>query len=218
MTVEFDHIFICTDIGAPVADRLIAIGLQEGSSNIHVGQGTTNRCFFFHNAMLELLWVHDPVEAQSEVIQRTRLWQRWADRDHFCPFGICLRSTEPVIFSHWDYRPSYLPETLSIKVANNSENITEPMIFQTPFGQRPDQSSPAKTQRLKHSAGLQEITRVEIISPMATNVSPELQVVIDSNQIKLRHGADYGVELGFDSEKQGQRVDLRPELPLQISW
>jgi hypothetical protein len=218
MAVEFDHIFICTDIGAPVADQLISLGLQEGSSRIHVGQGTTNRCFFFHNAMLELLWIHDHAEAQSEVIQRTRLWERWAGRDQFCPLGICLRSTEPVIFANWDYRPPYLPENLSIKIANNSENIVEPMIFQTPFGQRPDQFSPAKAHLLNHPMGLQEITRVEIISPITTTVSPELQAVIDSNQIKLRHGADHGLELGFDNEKQGLRVDFRPVLPLKIIW
>ncbi len=56
MAFELDHLFIMTDINAPVADRLISSGLTEGRSNIHPGQGTANRCFFFHNAMLELLW------------------------------------------------------------------------------------------------------------------------------------------------------------------
>ncbi|MEG3898207.1 MULTISPECIES: VOC family protein [unclassified Microcoleus] len=68
MAFEFDHLFICTDIGAGFADRLVSLGLVEGSSRTHPGQGTANRCFFFHNAMLELLWVHDPEEAKSEPI------------------------------------------------------------------------------------------------------------------------------------------------------
>jgi hypothetical protein len=111
-----------------------------------------------------------------------------------------------------------LGKILLIGASNNSENIFEPMIFQTPFGQRPDQFPPAKAHLLNHQLGLQEITRVEVISPMTTNASPELQAVIDSNQIKLHHGTDHRAELGFDDEQQGQSVDLRPTLPLQISW
>lgn len=30
MTFELDHLFICTDIGAEEADRLVAFGLVEG--------------------------------------------------------------------------------------------------------------------------------------------------------------------------------------------
>jgi hypothetical protein len=41
--MSIDHLFICTDVGAIVADRLVALGLVEGSSNVHPGQGTTNR-------------------------------------------------------------------------------------------------------------------------------------------------------------------------------
>jgi hypothetical protein len=86
MTVEFDHLFICTEVGASAGDRLVEFGIVEGVSRIHSGQGTANRMFFFHNAMLELLWVHNPAETQSELIQRTRLWERWQGRDAVCPF------------------------------------------------------------------------------------------------------------------------------------
>ncbi len=58
--MELDHVFVCTARDAPEAERLRALGLVEGTSNVHHGQGTANRRFFFANAMLELLWVHDP--------------------------------------------------------------------------------------------------------------------------------------------------------------
>jgi hypothetical protein len=216
MKAEFDHLFIFTDIGAPAADRLVTLGLTEGSSRTHPGQGTANRSFFFHNAMLELLWVHNPIEAQSEVIQRTRLWERSENRDRICPFGISLRPTtdppEPAAFPHWDYHPPYLPETLSIAVATNSEVLTEPMLFQIPFGKRPDQLPSAKAQPLDHPIGFREITRVEIITPVATAPSPELQTFLDNNHIKIRNGSKYCIELGFDGERQGQQVDLRSPL------
>jgi hypothetical protein len=222
MGFEFDHLFICTDIGAWEAERLISFGLIEGSSNIHRGQGTTNRRFFFHNAMLELLWVHNPEEAKSEQIHLTRLWERWINRNNgACPFGVCLRpadSSNRVAFSNWVYRPPYLPETISIAVGTNSDVLTEPMLFQIPFGKRPDRYPTEKYQPLKHNVSLYEITRVELISPYANRLSPELQAVIDTNQIKIRAGMDYFVELGFDGEEQHKRVDFRPELPLMINW
>jgi hypothetical protein len=219
---ELDHFFICTDIGAPTANSLVEFGLVEGSSNIHLGQGTSNRRFFFHNTMLELLWVDNPEAAKSEPIRRTRLWERWSDRDRICPFGICLRpskdSGNSVSFSSWAYHPPYLPETVSIAIGTNSEVLTEPMLFQIPFGKLPDQALPERTQPLEHPVGLREITRVEIVRPVATPPSPELQSLVDTQLVNLRVGTDYRLELGFDREVQGQQFDFQPELPLTLSW
>lgn len=223
MTFEIDHIFIWTDIGAIVADRLISLGLIEGSSNIHPGQGTTNRRFFFHNAMLELLWVHDLEEAQSDVIRRTRLGDRWVDRNTgACPFGIAIRpskdSDEISAFSTWDYHPPYLPPTISIRVGNNSEVLTEPFLFQTPFGKRPDRFPPEKVQPIEHRLGLRELTHAVLVSPDVSNLSPEFQALLDTGKITLKKRESYCLELSFDTEKQGQKVDLRPELPLVMKW
>jgi hypothetical protein len=223
MTFELDHLFIWTDIGAHEAERLASFGLVEGTSNTHLGQGTTNRRFFFHNAMLELLWVHNPEEAKSELIRPTRLWERWTNRNNGAfPFGICLRSAlgfgNTVAFSSWAYHPPYLPKALSIKVGKNSDVLTEPWLFQTPFGQRPDQYPVEKSQPLDHGINLHEITRVELISPTANHLSPELQAVVNTNQIKLRVGVKYCMELGFNGEAQGRQMDFRPELPLIMSW
>jgi Glyoxalase-like domain len=229
MSFEFDHLFICTDVGAIAADRLGALGLLEGSANVHPGQGTANRRFFFHNAMVELLWVHDPEEAQSERIRRTHLGERWAQRNAgACPFGICLRSTDraSIAFPHWDFRPPYLPEELSIAVGENSAILTEPMVFQTPFGQRPDQFLGEKAQPLVHPIGWREITRVTLVSPVTDRPSDAWQAVLDTGQVQLEFGAEYCIELGFDDEVQGQRLDCRwsptdrrsSALPLVFSW
>ena len=53
--MEVDHIYICTDYKAPVGDLLKEFGLIEGTSNIHPGQGTANRRFFFHNLVINNL-------------------------------------------------------------------------------------------------------------------------------------------------------------------
>jgi len=56
MTTEIDHIFICTSFGGTEASSLATLGLTEGASNAHPGQGTACRRFFFANGYLELLW------------------------------------------------------------------------------------------------------------------------------------------------------------------
>jgi len=227
MAFEFDHLFICTDPGAVCAKRLMTFGLTEGSPNTHPGQGTANRRFFFHNAKLELLWVCNPTEAQSEVIRRTRLWERWRDRHSgACPFGICLRSVgssgdseNAIAFPSWAYRPPYLSATTSIAIGTNSDKLTEPMLFQTPFGQRPASFPPEKSQPLEHAIELREVTRVELVSPVASDLSSEFQAAIAAtSQLKLRQGTKYLVKLGFDLERQGKQVDFQPDLPLIISW
>lgn len=231
MTFEFDHLFIFTEINAESAEQLISLGFVEGSSNTHPGQGTANRRFFFKNAMLELLWVHNKSEVTSEPIARTHLWERWAKRGAgACPVGICLRSTPgtkpsagevakgTVAFPYWDYKPPYLPETMSIAVGSNSAVISEPMLFQTPFGKRPDQFTAAKLQPLEHAIGVQEITRVTLAGPIDAPLSSALQAVVDTGQLQLRPGPTYCVDIGFDGETQGQQTDLRPGLPLVVHW
>jgi Glyoxalase-like domain len=220
MAFELDHIFILTDVGAAVVDRLVAAGFVEGSGRLHPGQGTANRCFFFHNAMLELLWVHSLEEAQSEPIRRTRLGERWSNRQTVCPFGICWRpvgDAQDIAFASWAYQPPYLPKTVSIAIGMNSAVLTEPMLFQIPFGRRPDQLPVEKAQPMAHPIGLQEITRVTLITPAPHPPSPELQTLIDMRQIQIQAGAAYCLELGFDGETQGKRLDFRPDLPLVVS-
>jgi hypothetical protein len=71
MRFELDHLFVCTAPGGPEAEKLVEFGLHEGPPNRHLGQGTANRRFAFVNAMIELFWVNDASEAQSQSTRRT---------------------------------------------------------------------------------------------------------------------------------------------------
>jgi hypothetical protein len=221
MTLEFDHLFICTEINAPEARALLDFGLTEGTSNRHPGQGTANRRFFFRNAMLELLWVCDSAEVRSPMIAPTHLWERWQNRNcGACPFGFCFRSSGEIKpnlpFSTWDYKPPYLPPSLAIPVGTNADIATEPMLFYLPFGQRPDRNP--QRQPLNHSTKFKEISRVTLITPHTETLSAELQGVIQTNLIQIRGGDRYGLEIGFDGEKQGEKHDFHPKLPLRFCW
>ena len=69
-----------------------------------------------------------------------------------------------------------------------------------------------------HRAGLREVTRVELFSPHANKLSPEMAAVTDAGLVKWRAGPDCLVELGFNGESQGQQADFRPSLPLVFRW
>ena len=220
---ELDHIFVNTSVGAPEAAHLIELGLTEGEPNTHPGQGTADRRFFFHNAMLELLWVADAEEVKSDSIRQTRLWDRWKHPSHgACPFGICFRSEDPlkacVPFPSWEYRPPYLPSPLAINVVTNVDTLTEPMLFYLSFASRPDRAVSSTRQPLRHSAGWREITRVRWVRPSAEALSPELRAVVEAGALGVTQGDSHQLEIGFDAEVRGQRADLRPHLPLVLSW
>jgi hypothetical protein len=222
MPVELDHVFICTAVGAPEADQLIAFGLTEGSPNRHPGQGTANRRFFFENAFLELLWVENPAEAQCDLVRRTGLWERWARRGRdVSPFGVGLRpipGAEAVVpFQAWEYRPPYLPEPLAIHMADNSDRLREPLLFFLEFGRRPNPDDPARRQPREHVAGVQAITRLQIAGQ--AGISPELRSV-EGQCASLRFAAasESLMEIGFDGERKGRTVDFRPTLPLMLRW
>ena len=223
MAVEFYHIFICASRAADEADRLAVFGLSEGAPNTHPGQGTACRRFFFHNGYVELLWVDDPAETQSEAVRPVHLWERWAGRDKgACPFGIGFRPRTShagsLPFPAWEYRPPYLPDSLSIQVASNAKVLTEPMLFYLSFAQRPEAYPNAKRQVLEHTPGLKEVTGIDVVSPHAANRSVALEAVSRAGLARVRTGAGYLLELGFDGEQQGRLADFRPGLPLVFRW
>jgi Glyoxalase-like domain len=220
--LELDHLFVCVDVGAPEAERLVDFGLTEGTRNVHPGQGTANRRFFFRNAFLELLWVHDPVEAQSEPSRPTGLWSRWSQRNSAAsPFAVCLRPARPdskeVPFPSWEYRPSYLPAPKSFYIARDTPR-SEPMWCYLSFGRRPDAADFPAHQPLEHTVGFQEITHVRITTPSADDASQAARIVSGLGMVALANGSEHLLELTFDGGTQGRTKDFRPAPPLVFRW
>jgi hypothetical protein len=219
---ELDHVFVCTGSGAPHASRIGGLGIHEGSRSVHPGQGTSNRRFFFGNAMLELLWVNDEQEASSPLTAPTRLHPRWHERERgACPFGICLRPVEgkgEAPFAGWPYRPRYLPPATQIVVANNSDALAEPMLFWFDAGARPDRYPADRRQPITHPNGVREITRLTWVRPSAAAPSAALAAVIGGGVLSVRDGERHALEIGFDGEPLGRNCDLAPELPISLAW
>ncbi|HEY9887782.1 MAG TPA: hypothetical protein V6D02_05230, partial [Candidatus Obscuribacterales bacterium] len=185
------------------------------------GQGTANRRVFFHNAMLEFLWVRAVAETLTPTIAPLQLAARANHRQTgFSPFGMGLRyaPNAPAIaalpFATWAYRPPYWPPHLQFEVAHTHPH--EPLIFVMPFREtRPDTLPPAKRQPLDHPSGRREITAVRLTVPAAGEPrSPALQALAALGIVTFATGADHCAELTFDHHRRGQRTDFRPGLSL----
>lgn len=221
MSLELDHLFICTSAGAPEVEQLTSLGLTEGQSNLHPGQGTACRRFFFQNAYLEFLWVHDEEEARGVTAESLRLWERWQYRQTgYSPFGLGLRSSRQagdLPFETWAYRPPYLPDPLQIDVAENSDLLAEPLLFHMSFAVRPDEYPPARAQPLEHSPGFREMTGLRISLP-GQKVSKALQAVEKEGLAEFSTGRAHLLEVIFDRGEQDKAIDFRPALPLVLQW
>lgn len=220
MKPAFDHFVLICDPGAPQADALTQLGLVEGSGNVHHGQGTANRRFFFDNAYLELLWVDDLDQSRREPAFRTRLWERWLRRrEGVCPFGIALRPDDPADaeqpppFPTWAYHAPYLPPQVSIGIALATP-LTEPEFLYINFATSPQSKA---REPLDHPLGLRRITHVRVASP-GGGQSQAARTVTALGLASFTTADDCVTELFFDHAAKGQTADLRPALPLILRW
>ena len=222
MAIELDHAFVLTAPGAPVADRLIELGLVEGARNTHPGMGTANRRFFFANKMLELLFVVDEAETRSEPIVPARLWERSRSGETGAsPFGLCLRRTEgerePLPFETWAFKPPFVGPNRDLPAAVGTA-AEEPFVFVTSTSVPPSEYPPDRRQPIDHPAGLREVTDVRVTVRGVNDFSEPLRALERLGIASFQPGPEHLLELTFDRGAQGRSVDLRPELPVVLRW
>ena len=213
MSLALDHAFIMCSSGAPEGDSLVERGFLEGSRNVHPGQGTANRRFFFENFMLELIWVEDPAEANSERTRRTRLWERWAGRDKgLSPFGIIFSAAgadaSPAPFPTWAYRPAYLPPDMTIDIAEGTR-LDEPELYYIPSMRR----DRPRDEPTEHALPIRRILGVEVGLSGIDGVSTPLRAARTAGLLSFVESQDPMLEIRYASES-GEIVDLKPTLPL----
>ena len=213
MTIELDHVFVITRPGAPEAESLAAIRMVEGTPNVHPGQGTANRRFFFANAMLELIYVCDEREAATGAAGKLRMVERarYADAS---PFGLVFRVTAPATpppFPGWRYAADYLPDGSHFHIGENADCCEEPLCIVMPSSI----SGPSRQPAPRHP--FTTVTAVRIGVP-ATPPSPVLAAVSGIGPLSIAPGQPHLMELEVNDGTAGQEKDLHPELPLVIRW
>jgi len=156
-----DHIFIISNDIGKEADDLVNFSFIEGSGRIHPGQGTINRKFYFANFFLEILWVVDEKEIQSEVTSITKLWERSQFfKNEYSPFGLCVanKSSTDKLFEKGEiYQPNYFPKGVLLDIITNEEYPKLPWTFRLPnIGEIKTHYEP-----IEHSNGINSLTQAE---------------------------------------------------------
>ena len=214
VALYLDHAFITCSVGAPEAAALVERGFVEGSANVHPGQGTANRRFFFGNFMLELLWVTNPDEAASDAVYPTGLWERWSKRSEGASrFGIVYGGVpaygSSVPFATESYRPPYLAPPMSIEIVQGMA-LEEPALFwiSSLVGDRETSSEPTN-----HRASVRSISGVRIGLTGTRTLSHAARRVRDAALLDFFSTPSQVLEVRFQSEHDSI-LDCRPELPL----
>jgi hypothetical protein len=213
MTIRLHHFFVLSAPKAPQADLFLDLGLHEGSSNIHPGQGTANRRFFFSNTMLEFLYVHDAREASNERGSRLHLLDRFTEA-RASPFGLVVSTTgelreEP--FPGWRYCPDYLPHGQCFHVGANSSLLDEPLCICMP----PDLH--LVEPRPQPANFLMTLTELRVSVPV-TQPSRALRAMSDCEGVTVRLNEPHRLELVFNDGEKGRFKDMTPKLPIVVRW
>lgn len=214
--MHIDHIFIFTDDNGKVADDLVAFGLTEGNNRVHRGQGTTNRKFYFDNFFLEILWVHDETEINSEQTRPSGLWQRASFKTNpFSPFGLCLVNaddTDALFEKAFRYQPDYFPKGMGIDIIRNDHQPDLPWTFRLPFkGQHKNDNEPTR-----HENEISVLTQA-IFEYQASTGTTFLEHFSNEATIRLMESARNWLTLVFDNGRQGQTQEFE-QLSLTIEF
>jgi hypothetical protein len=214
--MDIDHIFIFTDDKGKVADDLVDFGFTEGSNRIHIGQGTTNRKFYFDNFFLEILWVHNETELKSELTKPTGLWQR-ADfkTNNFSPFGLCIVNsdeTKTLFEKAFKYQPDYFPEGMVIDIIKNEHQSDLPWTFRLPFkGQKKHENEPKN-----HRNQISVLTKAIFDFKLSTE-NTFLDNFKNEDYIHFNTSSTHWLKLIFDNGKQAKK-QVFEKLKLTIEY
>jgi hypothetical protein len=226
--LEVDHLFICAS-GEAALSVLRDIGLRCPNYTVRrVDKGTASRLVLFENAYLELICIEDEqVAAQAsrqtgiDMLGRSH-WQH----TRFSPFGVGLRCKVDAanLTTHSKRsRAKQIQRDPSIHFASdNRVNTAEPLCFVIPnyiaLTQWLDRTSDAHQYLLAHPLGVKRLTDIKITIDSARDLTPTVSMLSHSNLVEIEQGTAPLLELVFDEEGQGQRLDLRPSLPVLLRY
>lgn len=223
--MEFDHLFIATQYGAPEAQLLEDFGFKEGPAREHPGQGTANRLFYFNNGAIELIYKTSTDELHSELTAPTHLASRLADNSP-SPFGVCFRPTSdetngpssnrPLPFPHWQYQPEYLPKHVAVEIA--SAPASEPMWFYLGFTQAPKPELRPPSHQALHT-----INEIKILQPLNRPVSEATLAVLNASvsPVHLESHTAPHMHISFNHSTiatADRSHSFAPQLPLTVYW
>jgi hypothetical protein len=224
--VELDHVFITVRPGAEAEmAALRSAGFTVDSLvSRHDGQGTASVAVMFGNAYLELIWPDSmvPVEPQhAETAQWFRDAEAWRTSGQ-SPFGLGLHRMPG--------DTAALPVPVELEPAEWLEpGAAYELLRQPPdslaaefFVVPPMSAVPSWIERLRerrpellqHPGGGDEVALVRVHGP--PEHEPTAFRVLRPGRVEMVLGSEPLLEVHLAGGDRGQRVDLRPILPLVV--
>ena len=226
--LALDHAWIAVPKNGPERKLLESAGfLFAPTVNRHEGQGTASISIEFENAFLELIWPDDEVTAtgggaiaQQRFVSRMN-WRTTGDS----PLGVGLRRTSATPtsfpFPTWKVTAAWMgPDgAMEILSPRGSKTVTF-FVYGYPVDEAANLASirSGKGAHFLHPNGARRLTALRITAPGREALPPAARFIEESKAVSLRVGAEWLMEAELDNGRQGQRKDLRPELPLMLSW
>jgi hypothetical protein len=224
--VELDHVFVVVQPGAAVElAALQCAGLTVAPKVAkHPGQGTASQAVFFENAYLELIWVDSSVAIDKEHASAAQ-WFRdaaaWRTSGH-SPFGLGLRrlpgDTAALPVPVTRESAEWLEPGTAYELLRQPNDSLAAEFFVVPASRSvPNWIASLKErapQLLQHPGGGHEITRVRVHGPVEQH--PTAFRALLPRPVEMVGAAKTLLEVELDKGARGERVDLRPDLPLVI--
>lgn len=237
--LKVDHINIWVNNPIEGKRKLEEIGftaIPDSLCQIHRGQGTTGRYFYFLNTYLELIFINNKEEFKKNAQKNNQLdfiERSNSPENGFSPFSIALKmenyNKEKIPFNIVEYAQDWMGENKKIYVAKNSKiKKEEPSIFvvypEIEFDIFEDKNDLVKIPEeysnwrefYHHKNGVEKITMIKIYSNDLDEKSETIKTLKQIENVELLEGKEYLMEIYFDNHIQNKFFDLRPELPLKV--
>ena len=237
--IKMDHVNVWVKNPLKAKEKLEELGftaIPDSLSQVHTGQGTTGRYFYFLNGYLELIYVYNEEEfiknatsnSSLDFIERSN-----SPENGYLPFSIALQMNNydktKIPFKTVEYYQDWMKKNNSIYVAENSKLIKEePSIFviypEIEYAKFESMDSLVKIPEkysiwrtfYKHKNGAEKISKIEIHTKNINKESNTIKCLNSIDNVEIKEGTEYLMELYFDNQRQQKTYDLRPEMPLKI--
>lgn len=235
LPLEVDHVYLWVTPGAQdeiEALRRIGLVVDEDPTH-HAGQGTSAVSVEFRNAYLELIYLDPAIgitAALQEEVQDFRRRAAWRETGA-SPVGIGFhrQSGAPIDLPipSRPYRPDWLRNGTTIERLGIGENAVAPRMFVLPDYLAVEDSAALLVRLetdtvlrtlLRHRIGTTNLTGIRVVLSDSSGLTDAVQQVDSNGLVDFEVGEAPLLELEFDHGHKGKEADLRPILPLIMTY
>ncbi|MFK8104321.1 MAG: VOC family protein [Saprospiraceae bacterium] len=237
--LSLDHVNVWVKDPVKAKKKLEDLGFKavpDSLSQVHTGQGTTGRYFYFLNTYLELIYIYDEAEFKENINTNQSLdflERSKSPANGYLPFGVALKMNPydktKIPFTTVRYHQDWMGKGNSIYAAQNSKlKKEEPSVFVIypeieyehfenidSLKRIPEEYSIWRT-FYQHENGAENVSKVKIYTDKLDKESSTIKSINAIENVEVITGKEYLMELYFDHQRQKKTYDLRPDLPLII--